>query len=369
MLYKQSPFGSFDVTLAPNQNKVKINAKLFWEFADEYTDREISAYKLAAERNILRVWNGVRGFTATRGSNAGLRVVPALTIEEVDSKDKSHFSFAVRKGHGGAGLIPSESKVLLYEYDAWTKQELINSTNQVIKQVGQSAATNANSLAIGATRRMERAIDRLNVRQVNLTRTSKTTQAWEVSTASKGALGLFVQALAAWPTGLPRPAVQISTTSGAVGKAAAQAAAVNQYIQSLNPPLAQTFRIDAVKTKAKAKFNPFAAHATTGAARLSSEDELALLQSDRMSNEYCVVAHEFGHCLGLPDEYADTSPAADVKWRELLVSAGVNVADRREDGSMADTPAIMHSGVVVHKRHMVTIWQALTSIGGVWAIE
>lgn len=77
------------------------------------------------------------------------------------------------------------------------------------------------------------------------------------------------------------------------------------------------------------------------------------------TNRYSVAEHEFGHALGLPDEYVNrTSGALGTKqtaFVNLARQAGVAPPDRWGD----TTSSQMSAGVDVLPRHYLTIWEAL----------
>ena len=79
-------------------------------------------------------------------------------------------------------------------------------------------------------------------------------------------------------------------------------------------------------------------------------------------NSYSVSAHEFGHLLGNPDEYVDsTAPgsnallnASQTKWTALVVSAGLKAPVFGED-----TSSQMSNGIDVIPAHYITLWEVL----------
>lgn len=77
------------------------------------------------------------------------------------------------------------------------------------------------------------------------------------------------------------------------------------------------------------------------------------------SNRYSVAEHEFGHALGLPDEYVN-STSGDLGTKQtafvnLARAAGVAPPDQWGD----ITASQMSGGVDVLPRHYLTIWEAL----------
>ncbi|WP_308367691.1 MULTISPECIES: OmpA family protein [unclassified Microbulbifer] len=76
-------------------------------------------------------------------------------------------------------------------------------------------------------------------------------------------------------------------------------------------------------------------------------------------NVYAVAGHEFGHTLGLPDEYRNRTSGnlgqKQTDFTNLAHAAGVEPPDRWGDR----TSSIMASGVDVLPRHYLTLWEAL----------
>jgi outer membrane protein OmpA-like peptidoglycan-associated protein len=81
------------------------------------------------------------------------------------------------------------------------------------------------------------------------------------------------------------------------------------------------------------------------------------------SNRYSVAEHEFGHMLGLPDEYLNNAPGSgaharhitlQTNYQTLLTSAGLS-----SPVWGTHTSSQMSAGVDVLPRHYLTIWEAL----------
>ena len=76
-------------------------------------------------------------------------------------------------------------------------------------------------------------------------------------------------------------------------------------------------------------------------------------------NRFSPAAHEFGHALGLPDEYVNRTTgnlgAKQTAFVNLAQQAGVAPPDRWGDR----TSSVMSVGEDVLPRHYLTIWEAL----------
>lgn len=80
------------------------------------------------------------------------------------------------------------------------------------------------------------------------------------------------------------------------------------------------------------------------------------------SNRYSVAEHEFGHAIGLPDEYVNRTVgplgAKQTAFVNLAAAAGVAPPDTWGES----TSSQMASGVDVLPRHYLTVWEALGSM-------
>ena len=106
------------------------------------------------------------------------------------------------------------------------------------------------------------------------------------------------------------------------------------------------------------------------AGRHNGKNAVPVFEIVEEANE--TAAHEIGHCLGLPDEYCNSSLESDAAWRVLIGRANAGpapVRDRDNGIAIKHTGCIMHNGIIVEKRHLVTLWDALTrNAGGTWTI-
>lgn len=82
-------------------------------------------------------------------------------------------------------------------------------------------------------------------------------------------------------------------------------------------------------------------------------------ESSYSGNRFSPAAHEFGHAIGLPDEYRNSTTGQLGTKQQAFVTlaqqAGVSPPDRWGDR----TSSVMSSGMDVLPRHYLTIWEAL----------
>ena len=76
-------------------------------------------------------------------------------------------------------------------------------------------------------------------------------------------------------------------------------------------------------------------------------------------NRFAPGEHEFGHAIGLPDEYKNitTGKLGDKQTAFISLAAAAGVAPPDQWGDM--TSSLMASGVDVLPRHYLTLWEAL----------
>ena len=102
----------------------------------------------------------------------------------------------------------------------------------------------------------------------------------------------------------------------------------------------------------------------------------------RWHSDFIVSAHEFGHCIGIPDEYLDYSGYNNLiirnsqpTWDTLCNAAHANVALRNWHSQFNES--IMSIGTTVYPAHAATMWAAVDEMTingpnqathGTWAV-
>jgi len=183
---------------------------------------------------------------------------------------------------------------------------------------------------------------------------TKSGDIWSVDILARPALTAFCSALTNTPEWLVPPPIIIHSASGIQEKADSLAQGIIIFMQSLgvNAKIAK----DAVRTKKHFKA-PWSSSSTTAVVRVEVEGVAEMVKE--WKNKYVVSAHEFGHCLGIPDEYLDYSgfSNATIKnsqpmWDAICTLVGV--PKRNWHGQWNDS--IMSIDRRLYPAHAVTLW-------------
>ena len=198
---------------------------------------------------------------------------------------------------------------------------------------------------------------------------------WSIALASQAGLDAFCNAIATTSNVSVQPPVLIHVTSGVTDKINTLLAVVENYIRARG-----VREVIPVPDKVSPRFKvPFSAHKTTHTVTLEvgSIQEMA----KRYHSNYTVSAHEFGHLLGLPDEYLDYSGLNNATirnsqplWDTLCGQA--HAALRNWHAQFNDS--MMSIGTKLYPSHAVTIWEAVERMtqngpnqatNGTWTID
>lgn len=201
---------------------------------------------------------------------------------------------------------------------------------------------------------------------------------WSVAPADQPALAGLCAQLAATPPWLPQPAVRISSSSGVQAKINTITANVRNYMIGQG---VDNVSIDQNPILTKKKFRrPFRDPHTTKAVTIEVLPVAEMVRRTRAGQaiaDNVVSAHEFGHLLGLPDEYlnygvhmagsavmVNSQPA----WNALCAQHAPAVAPRAWNDAYNDS--MMSVGTTIYPAHAITIWDCLrTASGQGWTIS
>jgi hypothetical protein len=364
--YRGSHYGGFHAIL--QGSTLRVTVKIFWKWLNtkpghpdpgspwEHAERD--KYQRSAEASIMEVWSRKWKFRSGREI-----VEPVIVLERAD-ESTADFTFNVHNVHGGAGLKPSEKAVDLYKNDATMSDHWD----------GDKREASGTAVMMNEYDRIAKLIKRESGGQdefpVNL---EKAGGRWTVAATSRAALTRLGNALEALSPRAYKPPLILNTASGSGTKAQGQARAVDDFLSRL----VRRYPIRANARTTSRKFRvPFSSHSSTGSATIAlpafGSPEYLASRRDWFFR-YRVVDHEFGHCLGLPDEYMDNyggsiGTASHDSWRALCGRAGVP-ANIVSTGPGGKNRSIMSCGWVTNACHYVTLWDALSrETGKDWEI-
>jgi hypothetical protein len=181
---------------------------------------------------------------------------------------------------------------------------------------------------------------------------------WAVADVSAGALNEFANQVKRLDPDSPRYPLIVEATSGLANKANEMVDTVITFLRrrQVDYPITRSPIITSKKFKNIFTHTP----KPTGTVTIRLSDDSVATRSSWFYR-YKVAVHEFGHCLGLPDEYQDHYPTlgttAHDAWRDLCRDAGVPARPvPKFDAS------IMSCGWQTYACHYVTVWDALCQL-------
>ena len=196
--------------------------------------------------------------------------------------------------------------------------------------------------------------------------------AWGIAPADQGRVDALCAQLAATPPWLPQPPVRISAASGVQAKIDAITVNVRNYMIGKGVNNVSVDR-NPILTRRKAR-NPFRAANTTKAVTievLPVTEMVRRCMAGQAIADNVVSAHEFGHLLGLPDEYLNYSRHmagsavmvnSQPAWDTLCGRHAPPVPTRSWNDAYNDS--MMSVGTTIYKAHAITIWDCLTRASG-----
>ena len=355
-------FGGFRIETRPALGELKVKVRCNYDFTTNpnfgdapWSPSEQANFKSSFRTLISTFWNGKWKLTCNA---AGLvaDLSPEIVIEEA-AATSAHVRIKVGKGNGKSNLSPA-GLLTLYQGDLLT----IGQINAAARATGGSQINQVQRELMDSERTKVAGLGAFNtLKQFSLTRNGAT---WTIGATEQAALRTLATTLGMIPADSPRFAVYIHAESGATGKASDLVNTVHTYLRS-NGIGTYPVITDPVKTRAKLKL-PFSAHKATAAVSMWLDDDVDRTDAS-WDYPYCVAVHEFGHCLGLPDEYitypADwTIAGAHDKWKALCTAAtddsGASLLLKMPPYPVKQL-SIMSMGTTTTACHYVTIWDAL----------
>lgn len=354
----RATFGKFTAERAGNILTITVRAFFSFPNTDqsrfgmpnlEWAGAERDEFRTAILERIPAFWNEKWKF------RRGLEVVsPVFVIEPVED-GQQHIDFVCNKGTGPSGIKAAEipPKLNLFEFD----NDSVGSRSA--SSLSADRAILAPSLSI-----LSSAVAKNS--NVSVTRGDP----WTVTASSAAELNNLAQVLVNIQSHDgnrykdPSPVLYIEATSGARDKADKMTRAVLDHLRRQGVTTYPIF-VSAVKTRPKAKW-PWTPHKPTGTVTVRHQETGDYIDKRLWQNPYTVAIHEFGHCMGLPDEYMTSyggglGTALHEDWRRLCGEAHVP-ANLAADNNFCKS--IMSYGCITSACHYVYAWDALRQITG-----
>jgi hypothetical protein len=353
-------FGKFDLQLVRNAGLLNVIIKVRLIDPNGLLANSLGSYVSAWQKNVSQLWSNKM---VLRHPGLQKDVTVRFILQSVDAGE--HFAVLITMGYdGGAGV----------KFASMAHGRLIDpagvGNNGVYLALGQTsnltfaahqASTNlAGQLGGARTNALKPGLDPVvaeaGAGHVDVT-LDRNGNAWTISNASRPALNGFC-AVVNTPRGTAKPLLYVHSASGLQTKADALAQCVVQYVRGQGV----TNQIDINPQKLRRKFSlPGTAHKTTATVRV----EIESLQNafDRRYGIYTVSAHEFGHLIGIPDEYLDYSEFSNLTirnsqpfWDNLCNKW--NLTRRAWNGQFNDS--MMSIGTRIYPAHAAPIMEALS---------
>jgi len=363
-------FGKFKAIFNPVANELRVQVKVFWEFIDEeggtdWTPFLQNQYIQQVSNCIPRAWNEKYSFRCKKEDFAHYRAnVHFELVPRTD--DDHHFPFKISSRPEGLSYLHNDGYVKLFANDYRTSNE---KGRPAIP--GMSAA----GVLMSEERRLRPFVENASVITVDRPMANNAQDNWRITDAnSTRTLDHLARALTQTNANPPRFTITVRATSGKSNKAAAVCRSVVNYLTTRGVDLSTYPIIEEPTTSASKWFGT--KNKRTHTVTISMDDDIARAWQNYEYN-YRVCDHEFGHCLGLPDEYTlypkgGPLEHAHARWRELCISLNIEPNPYAQEGRNVFNESIMSAGWRVDPCHLVTIWDALgklTEDHGVRALD
>jgi outer membrane protein OmpA-like peptidoglycan-associated protein len=313
------------------------NAMFFW------SDAEKSTYVSEFVARVTARWSNQHTIRSIKPCWTEFFAIPVVTPVQHADKGSAHFAVTVHKSAGPG--IDYKSAV--------NNEHLLNPARQPTADFWQSdnrEDPNFNSASVATTerQRLETALTTAAASPVQFA------QGADNAPASRAALQAFAAAANQANPSAPMVPINIDGFASPEGNPADNTDLSRRRAEHVANVLRGTGMRQPLRVTPR---GPVGAPNEAASRRVDVVVDTAF-EATYASNRYSVSEHEFGHMLGNPDEYSNTTtgPLAGVQTRYdgLVSSAGLSAVTYGQN-----TSSQMSAGVDVLPRHYVTLWEAL----------
>ncbi|MBV1927972.1 MAG: hypothetical protein KUG81_00455 [Gammaproteobacteria bacterium] len=354
--------GAFDCNYIPNTKMMTITVKVFAEFENRpnegvsWTESDKSKFKLSAQESVQRNWNGMKHRFINRQSNPVETVTPIFSVQFVP---KSQAAVLMRVPRYASAYGPGN----LARCDSYVGLEQVNTGNihaQASAMVHSESTkpinvklTEAQNVSRDERLRIEAIINGLKLNNITLDPDGSLTPQVKVALAN------FSTQVKLGPPSRPIVPIIVDAffnqnlgvnTTNAIKQGGCIRNALRAF--HLPNPIELRWVNDlSLQNQGHIKINP----------DLSFETAF----NDDMWMD--IFAHEYGHMLGLPDEYDKEPPPDSIVPKDVAIHRFISMNDSFGTktpvmGRM--TTSIMCKGRDLLPCHMVTALQALCALTG-----
>ncbi len=351
--------GNFDATLNMTSLRLELTVNVYCDFVAEgggitnwWGPLEKSGFKEEFQQSVNEFWNNKGRLSCTRRGWTDIVVTPEFKVNFQDQRQKANFVANINRdfeAYGPGGLLKCNG--------AFVGLQQITSMNPQAQSGATFQAFNPRTVQLGVTRST---VARRERERIEAILNNRGPIAFAANSAQPDPAALLALAKLASEILTRRtpnaPRVPLILT-GDIGPGE-NAALAQQRASAVRQWLVTQGHLD----------NP----ATAVAAHPSNALSRVVLTCDATFDDtvpdwnYNISAHEFGHLIGLPDEYEDVQGLADpltnpkrvqrLGFDALVLAARVAAP---QFGSAKTTTSIMSYGADILPCHMVTAWEAL----------
>ena len=353
--------GRFDCLYFPVAGMMTITVNVYPVFeVDEreklrWSSQDKALFKETARIAVRRVWNGRHRLVGT-GENFGTTVVPHFQVAFVDTLEEASVRLKVpkfRSAYGPGGLPYCNSYVGLAQLN--TGDPMAMSDGMVHSFAGHVidiATIQGTSIVSDERRRLQDIVVALGLEAMAFGADSA-----DLTAEHKVALANFASRAKAGTPSRPMVPILIQARAGTgeagpVALATQRAEAVRRQLALFNLP------------------NPVVAlpmDPLGGAGVVSLVPDASFDDGFDGSVWYHIFAHEFGHMIGLPDEYDNTPPPDSSVKKDIAINRYIAMTQALGCGCPkfgAKTTSVMCYGEDVMRYHMATALEALMRMSG-----